>query len=153
MLFFFLGWKFYSDHEETHSGLLLHLNSVKNWRLCSSRGPCAHLPPQKVQRNLGKSVLVLGSPLLVDDPELYLVLYSRYLPPPSWKILGGGSQLKDTGYSFQWKLGLGGAGGEGCWLKVTREYPPRWVDIGGTGLIERFQSFLSCRRQLSLLSG
>ena len=40
--------------------------------------------------NFSESLLVLGSPVLVDDPEFYLVRYSRSAP----------SQLRDTGWGL-----------------------------------------------------
>ena len=35
---------------------------------------CVHPPPRGVQVNLDESLLVLVSPVLVDDPEFYLTL-------------------------------------------------------------------------------
>ena len=46
--------------------------------------PCARPSPLGVQTNLGKSLLDLGSPILVDDPEFYLAV------APSVESWGGG---------------------------------------------------------------
>ena len=50
--------------------------------------PCACPSPQGVQTNLGEALLDLRSPVLVDDPEFYLIVCNRYLP----------SQLRDWGW-------------------------------------------------------
>ena len=43
--------------------------------------PCTHLPPRGVQTNLGKSLLVLESPILVEI--LSLIWQWSRLPAPS----------------------------------------------------------------------
>ena len=70
--------------------------------------PCACSSPRGVQTNLGESLLDLGSPILVDDPEFYLEVCNRYLPP----------QVEETG-----------AGG---WLKDTRGNTPSAEMLGGS---------------------
>ena len=45
--------------------------------------------------NLGESLLVLRSPVLVVDSEFYLVVYNKYLVP-QLKDTGLGGGLKDT---------------------------------------------------------
>ena len=74
-----------------------------------AKAPCAHLPHQRVQTYMSKVLLVLVSPMLVDNPEFYLVV--DQVPVPS--------QLKHTG--------------EGAPLKDTRAYPlTEW------GFVERY---------------
>ena len=140
---------------------LLRLNSMKNQSLSTSRG--TRLPPLRIQTNLGKSLLVLGSPVLVDDPECYLAVYSRYLPPPSWKILGaggggGGLVKRYQGNTHPVERYCGGLGWkilgnthpverhwESAQLKDTgNTYPGErnWREV----LVERFQGLFSCRR-------
>ena len=55
-----------------------------------SKASYAHLHPKGVHMNFSESLLVLGSPVLVDDPEFYLVRYSMSAP----------SQLRDTGWGL-----------------------------------------------------
>ena len=55
-------------------------------QLVTAAAPCAHLPSQGVQMNLGKCLLILGSPVLVEILS-FIWQWSR-LPAPS--------QLKDT---------------------------------------------------------
>ena len=60
-----------------------------------AKAPCAHLPHQRVQTYLSKVLLVLVSPMLVDNPEFYLVV--DQVPVPSQlKHTGEGAPLKDT---------------------------------------------------------
>ena len=66
--------------------------------LVPAAAPCAHLPSQGVQANLGKALPGLGSPALVEILS-FIWQWSR-LPAPS--------QLKDT------------VGGQ---LKYTKAYP------------------------------
>ena len=44
-------------------------------------------PPQGVQMNFREALLVLRSPILVDDPDFYLAVYNSYVT----------SQLKASG--------------------------------------------------------
>ena len=92
------------------------------WTLQGSRAlvpaeaPFAHLPPLGVQTDLSESLLVLRSSVLVDDPEFYLMEYSRYLHSLTWKTLGIPTQALDTGYGL---------------VKRYQEYPPSGKILGG----------------------
>ena len=66
--------------------------------LVPAAAPCARLPSQGVQANLGKALPGLGSPVLV---EILSFIWQ-------WSRLSAPSQLKDT---------------EGWQLKYTRAYP------------------------------
>ena len=66
---------------------ILDLNSTRIWSLGTSRGPLHCLPPQGVQMNFSETLPVLGSPILVDDPDFYLAVYNSYIT----------SQLKGSG--------------------------------------------------------
>ena len=61
--------------------------------------PCTHLDPQGVQMNLGKSLLVLESPMLVEILS-FIWWWSRL---PSRKDTGvEWTQVKHLGHSHSW---------------------------------------------------
>ena len=68
--------------------------------LVPAAAPCTRLPPQGVQTNLGKSLLVLDSPVLIEILSLFGG-GAGYLPPPSRKILRWGilPLVKHPGHS------------------------------------------------------
>ena len=78
MLFFLKkkSQQFYGDHEEgTQSGLLAFPSTLqRTGALVPAETSCTHLPARRVQTNLGEFPLVLGSLMLVDDPEFYLAI-------------------------------------------------------------------------------
>ena len=99
--------------------------------------PCTHPPPQGVQTNLGKFLLVLESPILI---EILSFIWQ-------WSGLPAHSQLE----RYWWGVGCvcgGGWGGEGgvgeniqgilmvktvsgAWLKDTEKFPPSQKILGG----------------------
>ena len=91
--------------------------------------PCAHSPPWWVQTNLGKSLLVLKSPILVEILS-FIWRWSRLLAPlPVGRILGQGpSETFHPGYthsrSRHW-VGLG-------WKILRNSHPVKryWVRAG-----------------------
>ena len=83
MLFIFLSQTVLVTNEK--DPLLREL--YRNWSLGNSRSHLHASASLRVQINLGEFLLVLRSPILIDDPEFYLAVYSSYLAP----------QLKDTG--------------------------------------------------------
>ena len=52
---------------------------------------CTYPPPQEVQVNLVMSLLVLRSPILVDDSEFYLMVEQVICPLPGGRHQGAGS--------------------------------------------------------------
>lgn len=66
----------YSNHEEgTQCGRLAFASTLqRTGALLLAEASCTHLPPRRVQANLGESPLVLGSLMLVDDPGFYLAV-------------------------------------------------------------------------------
>ena len=112
-----LRWPWQRDPEWAS---LLGLRSRRNWSLGTSTAPL-HLYTSSESKQIGKSLLVLGSPVLVGDSEFYLIVKQVHAP----------SQLKDIFWGRSW-------------LKDTKEYPPSWKT--GEGLVERYQNLLSCRR-------
>ena len=69
--------------------------------LVPEAAPCTHQPPRAVQTNLGKSLLVLESPVLVET-EFYLAVEQVACPLPGGMILGGGVQVKHLGHTHSW---------------------------------------------------
>ena len=59
--------------------------------------PCTHPPPRGVQTNLGKFLLVLESPLLIEILSLFGG-GAGYLPPPSRKDTRGGPDETSGAY-------------------------------------------------------
>ena len=53
--------------------------------------PLMHLLPQEFQTDLSKSLLVLGSPTLIEIQNFYFMGHTRYLFPLS-KVVGGVGQ-------------------------------------------------------------
>ena len=90
--------------------------------------PCAHSPPWWVQTNLGKSLLVLKSPILVEILS-FIWRWSRLLAPlPVGRILGQGpSETFHPGYthsrSRHW-VGLG-------WKISRNSHPVKRYWVGG----------------------
>ena len=112
-----LRWPWQKDPEWAS---LLCLRSRRDWSLGTGTAPL-HLYTSSESKQIGKSLLVLGSPVLVGDSEFYMIVKQLHAP----------SQLKDIFWGRSW-------------LKDTKEYPPSWKT--GEGLVERYQNLLSCRR-------
>ena len=92
--------------------------------------PCARPPPRGVQTNLGKSLLVLESPVLVEILSLFGG--GADLPPPSRTDTGVGPGEISRAYPLMvWTL-------SGAQLKDTEEFPPSQKILAG-GLAERCQ--------------
>ena len=123
---FFLSQQFYGDRQSDPEWTsLLRLNSTRNRSLVTSRGTSCPPASSGSPANLGKSLLVLGSPILVHNPEFYLAVYNRYLP----------FQLKDTWGGGGWKIPENTHPVERYWKgvswKIPGKYQPRWKILGG----------------------
>ena len=80
----FFKFEFYGDHYSTQNGLLPFPEPYKDLEPWYQQWPFVPVqPPQRLQINLAKSLLLLRYPILLDDPEFYLVVYSRYLLLPN----------------------------------------------------------------------
>ena len=106
--------------------------------------PCAHLPPWGVQTNLGKSLLVLKSPILFEILS-FIWRWSRLPAPlPVGRILGQGpSETFHPGYTHSWSRHWVGLGWKilrnshpvkrywvGAGWKMPGELPTQWKGIG-----------------------
>ena len=112
---------------------LLCLNSTRIQSLGTNRGPFCPFASSGVWTDFSKSLLVLRSPVLVDDPEFYLVGYSRYLSLLSWKILGYSHPGSRHSLGLGWKSPRHTWPVErhwGHWLKDIREIPTQWKGTG-----------------------
>ena len=74
------SWHLWRPAKPARVGLLPRLDPEEP-ELRSQQGPCARLPPQGVQTDLGKPLLVLESPVLVEILS-FIWRWSR-LPAPS----------------------------------------------------------------------
>ena len=92
--------------------------------MVSAKAPCACLPPWRVQMNFVSLPWFDGSPILVDDPEFYLVV--EQVPNPLPVERHGG--LKDTGHTCVVERYWGGAQ-----LKDNRGIPTQLKDTVGCG--------------------
>ena len=84
--------------------------------LVPAAAPCAHPPPRGVQTNLGKSLLVLESPVLVEI--LSFIWWWSRLPAPSCRKDTVGPGETSRAYPLMvWTL-------SGAQLRDTEEFPP-----------------------------
>ena len=79
----------------------LHWTPRGTGALVPAVAACAHLPPQGVHTNLGKSLLVLNLLYWLKFRVLF-VSGAGYLPPPSRKDTGVGGQVKHPGHTHTW---------------------------------------------------
>ena len=91
-IFFFQSALLATNKRDPELTSLLRLNSARTGALVPAEASWAHLTPQRVQTDLGESLLVLGSPKLVD--EFYLEVYNKYLGP-QWRDTGVCSVVGD----------------------------------------------------------
>ena len=92
--------------------------------LVPAAASCTHLMPQGVQKNLGKTRLVLVSPMLVDNPEFYLVVDQVPVPSQLKHTRGRCPIERYQGIPTYW-MGL-------CWKILGNIHPVRrsWGGVG-----------------------
>ena len=92
----------YGNHQGTQNGLpSFDWTPWGTGALLPAVAPCTHLLPQGMQTILGKSLLVLESPVLVEI-LFYLMVEQVTCPLPAGKILGWGGWVKHPGYTHSW---------------------------------------------------
>lgn len=90
---------------------------------------CVHPTPRGVQMNLDESLLVLVSPVLVDDPEFYLALEEITCLIPvedtgahSWNILGHTNSVSRRWMGLGWKIPRNAHPAERYWRDLAERY-------------------------------
>ena len=77
----------------------LRLDSMRNQTFVPAASPCTHLHPQEVQMNLGKSLLVLKSPIFVEILS-FICWWSRFPTLPNRTDTGEGLSEASRAYTL-----------------------------------------------------